>query len=188
MAPEPEGSSPHSWGEPGESTPRPPTNLPKVHFEPILPSMPWSVKWSFSFGLSHQNPLHLSPLSHACHMPRPPLSPWFDLLNNVWRWVQIMKLPIMMQVYKLYLLRQIIKRFQRVRKLLFSICSKGKLMPVWAVVPFIIIIISASNFTYFVYLYILAFMTAWFSTAFLHIKPDIGFDWFNDDIIAYCIS
>jgi hypothetical protein len=64
VAPEPEGSSPHSQEpatspspEPGESTPYPPTNLPKFHFDPILPSTPWSLKWSFSFGLSHQNPV-----------------------------------------------------------------------------------------------------------------------------------
>jgi hypothetical protein len=53
MAPEPEGSSPHSqqpangpYPEPGESTPHPPANLPKVHFDPILSSTPWSSKWS----------------------------------------------------------------------------------------------------------------------------------------------
>jgi hypothetical protein len=53
VAPEPEGSSPHPqqpatvpYPQPGESTPQPPTNLPKVHFDPILPSMPWSSKWS----------------------------------------------------------------------------------------------------------------------------------------------
>jgi hypothetical protein len=71
----------------------PPTNLPKVHSDPILPSMPWSSKWSLSFGLSHQNPVHISPLSHACHMPCPAHSPWFDLPNDIWRCVQIMKLP-----------------------------------------------------------------------------------------------
>jgi hypothetical protein len=101
VAPEPEGSSPHSqqpandtYLEPGESTQHPPTNLPKVHFDPILPSTPRSFEWSFSFGLSHQNPVHVSPLSHACHMPRPPHSPWFDLPNDIRWWVQIMKLPI----------------------------------------------------------------------------------------------
>jgi hypothetical protein len=101
VAPEPEGSSPHwqqpangPYPEPGESTPHPPTKLPKVHFDPILPSTPWSYKWSFSFGLSHQNPVNVSPLSHACHMPCPPHSPWFDLPNDIWRRVQIMKLPI----------------------------------------------------------------------------------------------
>jgi hypothetical protein len=26
-------------------------------------------------------------------MPRPSHSPWFDLPNNIWWWVQIMKLP-----------------------------------------------------------------------------------------------
>jgi hypothetical protein len=62
VAPEPEGSSPHSQQpangpcpEPGESTPLPTANLPNVHFDPILPSTPWSSKWSFSFWLSHQN-------------------------------------------------------------------------------------------------------------------------------------
>jgi hypothetical protein len=56
VAPEPEGSSPHSqdpangpYPEPGESTPRPPINLLKIHFDPILPSTPWSSKWSFPF-------------------------------------------------------------------------------------------------------------------------------------------
>jgi hypothetical protein len=53
----------------------PPTSLPKVHFEPILPSTPWSFSWSFSFGLSRQNPVHVSHLSHACYMPCPPHSP-----------------------------------------------------------------------------------------------------------------
>jgi hypothetical protein len=85
VAPEPESSSPHSqqpttspYPESGESTPHPPTNLPKIHSCPILPSTPWPFKWSLSFGLSRQNPVHFSPLSHACHMPRPYYSPWFD--------------------------------------------------------------------------------------------------------------
>jgi hypothetical protein len=72
----------------------PPTKHPKVHFDPILSSTTWSFKWSFSFGLSHQNPVPVSPLSHACHMPHPPSSPWFDLPNNIWWWVRIMKLRI----------------------------------------------------------------------------------------------
>jgi hypothetical protein len=29
--------------------------------------------------------------AHACHMPRPPHSPWLDLPNDIWGWVQIMK-------------------------------------------------------------------------------------------------
>jgi hypothetical protein len=71
--------------EPSETIPQPPAaNLHKVHFDPILPSTPGSSKWSFYFGLSHQNPVHVSSLSHAYHMPRPPHSPWFDLSRNIW--------------------------------------------------------------------------------------------------------
>jgi hypothetical protein len=101
VAPEREGSSPHSqqpatgpYPEQGESTSHPPANLPKIRSNSNLSSTPRSSKWSLSFGLSHQNFLHFSPLSHACHMPRPPHSPLFDLPNYIWRWVQIMKLPI----------------------------------------------------------------------------------------------
>jgi hypothetical protein len=73
MVPEPKGSSPHSqeptidpYPEPGESTSHPPTNLPKVHFDPILPSTPWTFKWYFSFGISHQTPYTFLPtLMHA---------------------------------------------------------------------------------------------------------------------------
>jgi hypothetical protein len=73
VAPEPEGSSPHSqqpangpYPEPGKSTPPPPPAIrPKVHFDPILPSTPWSSNWSLSLELSHQNPVHVSPLSHS---------------------------------------------------------------------------------------------------------------------------
>jgi hypothetical protein len=92
VAPEPEGSSPHSqqpakgpYPEPGEPTPTPPNNLPKIYFHPIFPSTPWSSNWPFSFRLSHQkNPVHVSTLYHACHMPRQPHSPSFDLPNNIW--------------------------------------------------------------------------------------------------------
>jgi hypothetical protein len=81
VAPEPGGSSPNSpepatspYPVQGESTP-PSLQLPKIHHNPILPSTPRSSKWSLSFWLSHQNPAHFSPLSHACHMPCPPHSP-----------------------------------------------------------------------------------------------------------------
>jgi hypothetical protein len=101
MVPEPEGLTSHSQQPANNpysarwihSTPLSPPNLPKAHFEPILPSTPWSFKWSFSFGLSHQYPVHTSPLSHACHMPCPLHSPWFDLPNNIWWRLHIMKLP-----------------------------------------------------------------------------------------------
>jgi hypothetical protein len=68
-----------------------------ISLRPILsPSSHLRLRLSsgpFSFGLSHQNPVHVTPLSRACHMPCPPHSPWFDLPNNIWWWVQIMKLP-----------------------------------------------------------------------------------------------
>jgi hypothetical protein len=72
----------------------PPANLPKIHSDPFLPSTPRSSEWSFSFGLSHQNLVHFSVLSHACHMPRPPQCPWLDQPNDIWRWVQNMNLLI----------------------------------------------------------------------------------------------
>jgi hypothetical protein len=82
VAQEPEGSSPHSQQpatgpctEPVESNPHPQVNLPKIHSDHIFPPTPWSSKWSLSFGLSHQNLVHFSLLSHACHMSRPPHSP-----------------------------------------------------------------------------------------------------------------
>jgi hypothetical protein len=31
------------------------------------------------FGFSYQNFVHFCDLSYACHMPRPPHSPWLDL-------------------------------------------------------------------------------------------------------------
>jgi hypothetical protein len=31
-------------------TPPPPSNLPRIHFDPIRPSMPWSSKWSLPSG------------------------------------------------------------------------------------------------------------------------------------------
>jgi hypothetical protein len=30
----------------------------------------------------------------VCYMPRPPHSPWLDLPNDIWGWVQISKLLI----------------------------------------------------------------------------------------------
>jgi hypothetical protein len=67
----------------------PPASLPKIHSNLILTSTPRSFKWSLSLGISHHNPVHFSPLS--C----PPHSPWFDLPNNIWWLVLIMKLSIL---------------------------------------------------------------------------------------------
>jgi hypothetical protein len=40
--------------------------------------MPCSSEWSLSLLLSHLNLVHVSILSHACHMTHPPHSPWHD--------------------------------------------------------------------------------------------------------------
>jgi hypothetical protein len=81
VVPEPESSSPYlqqqvtgPYPEPTEFTLHPRANLPKIHSDPILPSTPPSSEWSLSFGLSHQNPVHMSLLSHTRHTPRPPHS------------------------------------------------------------------------------------------------------------------
>jgi hypothetical protein len=96
VAPELEGSPPCSqepdtgpYPEPGESPPS--GSLPKIHMDPIRQSTSPFSKWSLSFGLPHQN-LYTFLSSRACHTPCPPHSPWFDLPNEVWGWVQIMKL------------------------------------------------------------------------------------------------
>jgi hypothetical protein len=50
VALEPEGSltqPQESATSPYNSTP-PPHNLPKIQSDPIVPSMPWSLKWSLS--------------------------------------------------------------------------------------------------------------------------------------------
>jgi hypothetical protein len=52
-----------------------PSNLPKIHSDPILPSTPWSSEWSPSFGVSRQNIVYFPPLSHACRKPCPSHSP-----------------------------------------------------------------------------------------------------------------
>jgi hypothetical protein len=85
MAPEPEGSSLYlrkttisPYPEPTGSTLQPPANLPKIHSDPILPTMPWSSKWSLSIGVSHQNPIHFPLLYHVRYM-----SPQLILLDLI---------------------------------------------------------------------------------------------------------
>jgi hypothetical protein len=69
--------------------------LPKVQLNVILPPTPSSSQWSLTFGPPNQNPPNTSPLPHACHMSRPPHSPWLNHPNNIrWR-TQVMKFIIM---------------------------------------------------------------------------------------------
>jgi hypothetical protein len=89
----PEATGPYL--EPMESTPHPPppSNLPKIHSDPILPSTPRSSGWSLSFGLSHQNLVHfpLPPMRATCsaHLIL------FDLICLIiLGWLEIMTLLI----------------------------------------------------------------------------------------------
>jgi hypothetical protein len=82
VAQEPESSSPHlpqpATGPcPEQSNPIdiPQASLPKIHSDPIFLPTPWSSRWPLSIGLSHQNLVHFSVLSHACYMLRSPYSP-----------------------------------------------------------------------------------------------------------------
>jgi hypothetical protein len=95
-----QGSSRHSkepatgpYPEPVEST-SPPSQIPYVPFWSHSTLTPMFYEWSLSFGVSHQNLVQFSLLSHTYHMSRPPHSPWFNLSNDIWIWVQIMKLLI----------------------------------------------------------------------------------------------
>ena len=72
---EPECSLPHSqvpsscpYPKPARSSPHPHILL---HLNIILPSTPWSPKWSRSLRFPHQNLAHTSPFLHTCHMPCP---------------------------------------------------------------------------------------------------------------------
>jgi hypothetical protein len=67
----------------------PTPNLHKILSDPMLSSTSQSC-----FGLSHQTFVHFPLLPHACHMARPPHSPLFNLPNDIWEWVHIMKLLI----------------------------------------------------------------------------------------------
>jgi len=71
-----------------------PPNFLKIHFNIVLPSMPWSYKWSLSLTSPYQNPVRISPLPHTCHIPRPSPSS-LDHPNNIWWGVQFMKFLVM---------------------------------------------------------------------------------------------
>jgi hypothetical protein len=57
---------------------RAPSYFLKIQFTIILPSKPWSSRWSPSLRSPHQNPVCTSLLSHTCYTSRPSHSSWFD--------------------------------------------------------------------------------------------------------------
>ena len=73
----------------------PTSNILKIHFNIILPSMPGPSKWSRSLRFPHQNSAWTFPLLHTCYMSRLSHSSPFDNTNNIWRAKQNMKLLIM---------------------------------------------------------------------------------------------
>jgi hypothetical protein len=93
VVPEPKGSSPYSqefaishYSEPTQFSSPPKA----VSLRPVfIPSsnLRLSLLSSSFLRALPPNILHFSVLSHACHMPHPPHSPWFDLPNHIWKWV-----------------------------------------------------------------------------------------------------
>ena len=49
----------------------PPSHYLKIHLNIILPSVPWSAKWSVSLRFPHQKPVCASPLPHPCYITSP---------------------------------------------------------------------------------------------------------------------
>ena len=67
----------------------------KIHFNIILPPTPGSFKLFSSRTFPHWNSVCTSPLLHTCYMPCPFQPSGFDQLNDIWWWVQSIKLLFM---------------------------------------------------------------------------------------------
>jgi len=72
----------------------PASHFLKIHLN-ILPSTPGSSKWLLSLRFLHQNAVRTFLLPHTCYIPRPYHSSRYYLPNNIYRGVQISKVPIM---------------------------------------------------------------------------------------------
>jgi hypothetical protein len=73
-----------SWATLIQSTPSCPIVF-NIHFNIMLPSMPWSYKCSLCFRFPYRRVwiTPFSPTRATCHMPRPSPSSSFDDLNNI---------------------------------------------------------------------------------------------------------
>ena len=101
---EPERSLPHSQvpatypcAEPDQSSPCPPFHFLNIHLNIILPSTPWSSKWSRLFPSCFLTKTLCTPLlslPHTFYMPRL-FHSRFDHPNITWWKVQIVKLLTM---------------------------------------------------------------------------------------------
>jgi hypothetical protein len=72
-----------------------PSCLSNIHSNIILPPTSNSFQWSLSFRPSHQHPVCILVLQHACYMPRLSYLSLLDNSNYTWQTVQVMKLLIM---------------------------------------------------------------------------------------------
>jgi hypothetical protein len=54
-----------------------------------------SLQWYITFRFPHQNPVHVTPLPHTRHMPRPSHSSRFDHPNNIEWGVQVINRLVM---------------------------------------------------------------------------------------------
>ena len=72
-----------------------------IHLNMILPSTPGSSNWFFP-QVSHQNPLHASPLPYTRYIPRPSHSR-FDHQNNIGWEVQVLSSSLCISPLSCYL-------------------------------------------------------------------------------------
>ena len=68
----------------------PTSHLLEINFNIIHPSTPRSPHWSLSLRFPHQDPTHLTLLTHTCHMPSPSHSSRFYHPHYIGWGVQIM--------------------------------------------------------------------------------------------------